>query len=57
MKHIFKCNVCNKFTMKEICDCGNNTIISKPLKYSPDDKFMSYRRKAKIHEYVNRGLL
>lgn len=59
MRHIFKCNVCNKYTMKEACDCGSTAINPKPLKYSPDDKLnlAEYRRKAKINEYSNRGLL
>ena len=57
MKHIFKCKKCNKYTMREICDCGSTTINSKPLKYSEKDKFASYRRKAKLDDYANRGLL
>jgi len=57
MRQIFKCSNCNKYTMKEICDCGNKTTVPRPLKYSPNDRFSSYRRKAKIHEYACRGLL
>jgi|TARA_Y100000310_G_scaffold240719_1_gene244602 rRNA maturation protein Nop10 len=43
--------------MKEVCDCGNKTLLTRPLKFTPDDKFGSYRRKAKIDEYSKRGLL
>jgi len=57
MRKIFKCSNCNKYTMKEICDCGNKAIIPRSLKYSPNDRFSSYRRKAKLHEYAGRGLL
>ena len=57
MRHILKCANCNKYTMKETCDCGNKTLIAKPLKYSPNDRFSAYRRKAKINEYAERGLL
>ena len=57
MKHIFKCVKCNKYTMKEVCKCGNKTLLAKPLKYSPDDRFIAYRRKAKTDEYARRGLL
>lgn len=57
MRHIFKCNNCNKYTMKEVCSCGSKTLNPKPLKYSPDDKFASYRRKAKLKEYQELGLL
>ncbi len=57
MKRIFKCTKCNKYTMKETCDCGNKTLLSRPLKYTPNDKFAVYRRKAKLGEYARRGLL
>jgi len=57
MKHILKCAECGKYTMKEICNCGSKTLASKPLKYSPNDKFSSYRRKAKLNEYAERGLI
>lgn len=43
--------------MREICVCGNKALLSIPLKYSPDDKFGSYRRKAKIQEYIGKGFL
>ncbi len=33
--------------MKEICDCGERSVSHKPPKYSPEDKYASYRRKAK----------
>ncbi|MBI2652190.1 ribosome biogenesis protein [Candidatus Woesearchaeota archaeon] len=57
MRHIFKCVNCNNYTMKEICECGNKSLLSRHMKYSPDDKFGSYRRKAKLNEYLKRGLL
>ena len=57
MRHIFKCNNCNKYTMREACSCGSRTLVPKPLKYSPDDRMESYRRKAKLEEYKSRGLI
>lgn len=57
MRRIYKCVKCAKYTMKETCDCGNATLIAKPLKYSPDDKLAGYRRKAKHDEYSKRGLI
>ncbi|MBI2653778.1 ribosome biogenesis protein [Candidatus Woesearchaeota archaeon] len=57
MKHIFKCSNCNKYTMKEVCSCGSNTLSAKPLKYTPDDKFSSYRRRAKLEDYGKRDLI
>lgn len=57
MRHILKCAKCSKYTMKDVCVCGNKTLVAKPLKYSLDDRFSSYRRKAKLNEYAERGLL
>ena len=57
MKHLFKCNDCGKYTMKETCGCGNKTSNPKPLKYSPTDGLGNYRRKAKLQEYGDRGLI
>jgi len=42
--------------MKGTCDCGKKTLLSKPLKYTPDNKLGDYRRKAKMKEYMERGL-
>ncbi|MBW2969426.1 RNA-protein complex protein Nop10 [Candidatus Woesearchaeota archaeon] len=47
MKKILKCKKCDKYTIKEICECGEKTISIKPPKYSPKDKYGKYRRKAK----------
>ncbi len=57
MKHIHKCKDCNKYTMKDVCSCGNKTLVPKPLKYSPDDRLGFYRRKAKLENYELRGLV
>ncbi len=43
--------------MREVCDCGAKTNVSKPLKYSPNDNLGAYRRKAKLEEYKRRGLI
>lgn len=43
--------------MKEVCDCSHKTLPAKPMKYSVDDKFASYRRKAKIGDYAKMGLI
>lgn len=57
MKHIFKCGNCGKYTMKEVCGCGQKTLIARHVRYTPNDKFASYKRKAKIDEYTSRGLI
>jgi len=46
MKHILKCIKCGSYTMQEE-HCGEKTINPKPPKYSPEDKYGGYRRKAK----------
>ena len=36
--------------MKKTCKCGSKAINPKPPKYSPDDPYGNYRRKAKEEE-------
>lgn len=55
MKHIMFCGVCGKYTMKEE-HCGKRTIVPRPPKYSPDDKYADYRRKAKEGMLKEKGL-
>jgi rRNA maturation protein Nop10 len=43
--------------MKEICGCGEKTIMIKPQKYNPDDKYGEYRRKVKEPNLKKEGLL
>lgn len=57
MKHILKCRECGKFTMSEECSCGGKALSPRPAKYSPEDKFGSYRRKAKKESLQKEGLL
>ena len=55
MKHIFKCPKCGKYTMQE--KCCVKTANPKPVKYSVDDKYGKYRRKARENDLKKRGLL
>lgn len=57
MEHILKCSACQQFTMNEQCACGGNAITVRPPKYSPEDKYAAYRRKAKESELKAKGLL
>lgn len=57
MRHIFQCGKCGVYTMKEDCGCGGKALNPKPPKYSPDDRFADYRRKAKRGMLVEAGLL
>ncbi|MHA2281185.1 MAG: RNA-protein complex protein Nop10 [Promethearchaeota archaeon] len=42
-----KCRICNKYTLKSLCSCGNKTIVPQPPRYSPQDRYGDYRRKLK----------
>ena len=58
MRHMTKCGKCNIYTMKEKCPkCNIDASNPKPLKYSPDDKYASYRRKAKLEQWRKSGLI
>jgi H/ACA ribonucleoprotein complex subunit 3 len=55
MKAILQCPKCKKYTLRD--DCCEKTIIPLPPKYSPEDKYGSYRRKAKESERKEQGVL
>jgi rRNA maturation protein Nop10 len=42
--------------MKLQC-CGNSTATPKPAKFSPEDKYGQYRRKAKQELLKERGII
>lgn len=56
MRHILKCKKCYKYCLSD-CSCGGETIDTKPPKYSPEDKYGSYRRKVKEQEWKRLGLI
>lgn len=49
MTHLYKCPKCDEYTLSEkYCPkCGSLVTDPKPPKYSPQDKYGEYRRKAK----------
>ena len=57
MRDILYCQACGKHTMNETCDCTLKTAPVAPVKYSPQDKYADYRRKAKEPERKAAGLL
>ncbi|MBS3131910.1 ribosome biogenesis protein [Candidatus Woesearchaeota archaeon] len=57
MRHIFKCPKCERYTMQEKCACGPATETAKPAKFSPEDKYSIYRRKAKEDARKKEGLI
>ncbi|MFT4303659.1 MAG: nucleolar RNA-binding Nop10p family protein [Candidatus Woesearchaeota archaeon] len=54
---ILFCPKCSIYTLERKCKkCSGDTYEPKPAKYSPEDKFGDYRRKAKLNEYKEKGL-
>jgi len=47
MQHILKCQRCGKYTLSEKCECGGKSVGVIPVRFSVDDRFAKYRRKAK----------
>ncbi len=55
MKLLRYCPRCDRYTLEEFCPiCKEKTISAHPPKFSPEDKYGEYRRKAKLKE---RGLI
>lgn len=54
--HIYKCNNCNIYTLNKVCHiCKQPTLNPKPAKFSVEDKYGEYRRKAKLqHDLENK---
>jgi len=56
--HIYKCEKCKVYTMASTCNnCSQKTILPRPPKYSPEDKYSEYRRKIKKAILINEGQL
>ncbi|MBW2987910.1 RNA-protein complex protein Nop10 [Candidatus Woesearchaeota archaeon] len=56
-KHILKCQECGAYTLTEQCKCGGVAVPAKPPKYSPEDPYGDYRRRAKEEYWRSIGLL
>ncbi|HDP73799.1 MAG TPA: RNA-protein complex protein Nop10 [Candidatus Woesearchaeota archaeon] len=58
MRYILKCVSCGRYTLKEACPaCSSKAVRAVPPKYSPDDKYGSYRRQVKEETWMKEGLL
>ncbi|MAG50922.1 ribosome biogenesis protein [archaeon] len=56
-QNILKCNKCKTYTLKEKCPtCNSKTTSPKPPKFSPEDKFGYWRRKAKKNDLENKTI-
>ena len=56
MEEIKLCKECSGFTLQEM-HCNKKTITPAPAKFSVEDKYEDYKRKAKEPELQKRGLL
>ncbi len=43
--------------MEEACSCGGKALTPKPAKFSIEDKYGSYRRKAKLEIFKKEGII
>ncbi|MEA4977450.1 MAG: RNA-protein complex protein Nop10 [Methanomassiliicoccaceae archaeon] len=51
-----RCSACGRYSFKEDCPaCGKHTSSPIPPKYSPEDRYGAYRRKAIEEEYGENG--
>jgi H/ACA ribonucleoprotein complex subunit 3 len=53
MDHLLKCLVCGSYGLGIECPCGKKRVSPLPAKFSPEDKYAAYRRKAKAIEAAN----
>ncbi len=53
---IRKCVKCGRYTLQVACPaCSSGTVCTIPMKYSPDDRYGEYRRRAILQEYGENG--
>ena len=52
-----RCEACKRYTLINVCpDCGARAVEPHPPKYSPEDKYAEYRRKANRPELEKEGV-
>jgi len=57
-EHIRKCLNDRHYTLAKNCPrCGKETILPKPPKFSPQDKYAALRRESKKEELKQKDLL
>ncbi|MDR0309693.1 MAG: RNA-protein complex protein Nop10 [Candidatus Methanoplasma sp.] len=57
MRSSFKrCTSCGRYTLKAECpSCGSSAANPIPMRFSPDDRYGDYRRKAIAEEWGENG--
>jgi H/ACA ribonucleoprotein complex subunit 3 len=44
---IRRCRTCGEYTLKKVCPrCNGETFTPHPARFSPEDKYIKYRRRA-----------
>ena len=57
-EHIRKCLNDQHYTLEKNCPrCGKETVLPKPPKFSPKDKYAALRRESKKEECKKKDLL
>jgi H/ACA ribonucleoprotein complex subunit 3 len=45
--HIRRCKTDNTYTLSDVCPkCGEATVSAHPARFSPEDRYGEYRRRA-----------
>ena len=57
MKRILRCLDCRDYGLNEMCGCGGRRATPRPAKFSPEDNYGSYRRRAKKEFFAENGLI
>ena len=53
---IRRCPVCGRYTLKIKCpQCGSNTVVAHPHRFSPEDKYVRYRVMIKYPHIIMRS--
>jgi len=47
MRRILRCQKCGSYGLIAACECSGTRVTPVPPKYSPEDKYGEYRRRAK----------
>ncbi len=45
MSRLRYCRSCRRYTLKQVCTCGAETVSPHPPKFSPEDRYGAYRRR------------
>ena len=57
MKRMLRCTACSRYALKSRCGCGGAALSPRPAKFSPEDAYGGYRRRAKREFFIRRGLI